>query len=127
MHVQKYQACSTPPSPAATNCGATVAHLHASLFPTRLALMRWMYGGDVPHVHSCTHHIARAAWYNQAQDRLQAWLEAGGFHTDEPDNTGSAVQDGLSPSRRRGDARRSDARRSDARRGNDRNGDARCK
>jgi len=127
VQIEKYQACSTPLSPTATNCGTTVAHLHASLFPTRLALARWMYGGDVPHVHSCTRHIARAAWYDQAQDRLQAWLEAGGFHTPEPDNTDSAVHDGLSPSRRRGDARRGDARRGDARRGDNREGDARCK
>jgi hypothetical protein len=104
VQVEKYQACSTSLLPAATSCGATVAHLHASLFPTRLAMARWMIGGATPHVHSCTRHIARAAWYDQAQDRFQAWLEAGGFHTPEPDNTGSAIQDGAPQARRRGDS-----------------------
>ncbi|WP_141832465.1 hypothetical protein [Herbaspirillum sp. SJZ107] len=47
----------------------------------------------MPHVQSCTHHIARAAWYDEAQVRFQAWIEAGGFHLHDPDHTDSATQD----------------------------------
>jgi hypothetical protein len=54
---------------------------HVSAFPARLALARWMQGGDIPHVYSSTHQApARAAWYAQAQRDFQAWLENGGFH-----------------------------------------------
>jgi hypothetical protein len=115
VQTEKYQAYGTPLSQAATRCGATVADLHASLFPTRLALARWMVGGDTPHVHSCTHHMARATWYDQAQDGFQAWLEGGGFHSLDPDNIGSAIQDGSPKYPWRSNAQHIDARRSDAR------------
>lgn len=130
MQIEKYQGCSNSLSTVATSCGATVAQSHASLFPTRLALARWMYGGDIPHVHSCTHHIARAAWYEQAQQEFQAWIDAGGFHVPELVHADSAIQDGSAYQRRSNDiarggvwrlagqcshARRGDARRSDAR------------
>jgi hypothetical protein len=60
---------------------------YVAAFPTRLALARWMRGGDVPHVVSSTHNVPmRAAWYAQAQDQFQAWLEDGGFHRPEPDS-----------------------------------------
>jgi hypothetical protein len=117
MQVEKHQGCSNPLSGAATSCGATVAQAHSALFPARLALARWMYGGDVPHVHSCTHHIARAAWYDQAQDKFQAWIDAGGFHSPELGHTDSAIQDAALPRRRRGDGHCSDGHRSDGRRG----------
>ena len=106
MQIEKHQACMNPLSSTATSCGASVAQTHSALFPARLALARWMYGGDIPHVHSCTHHIARATWYDQAQDRFQAWIDAGGFHIPEPGHTDSAIQDGSRPQRRRSDARR---------------------
>ncbi|WP_323140451.1 hypothetical protein [Massilia phyllosphaerae] len=47
----------------------------------------------MPHVHSCAHHIARAAWYDEAQARFQAWIEAGGFHLHDPDHADSATRD----------------------------------
>lgn len=93
MQIKKNQGCIDPLATVATSYGATAAQSHASLFPTQLALARWMYGGDMPHVHSCTHDIARAAWYDQAQARFQAWIEAGGFHLHEPDPTDSALHD----------------------------------
>ena len=56
---------------------------YVAVFPTRLALARWMRGGDVPHVVSSTRNVpARAAWYAQAQSQFQAWLENGGFHAE---------------------------------------------
>jgi hypothetical protein len=93
VQIKKNQGCIDPCATVATSCGATAAQSHASLFPAQLALARWMYGGDTPHVHSCTHHIARAAWYDQAQARFQAWIDAGGFHLHEPEHTDSAIQD----------------------------------
>jgi hypothetical protein len=59
----------------------TVAHHHASLFPARMALARWTRGGDIPHVHAAEQNMPmRAAWYAEAQQRFQSWLDAGGFH-----------------------------------------------
>jgi hypothetical protein len=56
------------------------AHYVAAL-STRLALERWTKGGDIPHVYSYTRHVpTRAAWYAQAENQFQAWLEKGGFH-----------------------------------------------
>lgn len=99
MQIKKTQGCIDPLATVATSCGATAAQSHSSLFPAQLALARWMYGGDVPHVHSCTHHIARAAWYDEAQARFQAWIDAGGFHLHAPDDTDSAIRD-ASPDQR---------------------------
>ena len=60
---------------------------YVAVFPTRLALERWMRGGDVPHVMTMTHNVpARAAWYARAQGQFQAWLGDGGFHRAEPDS-----------------------------------------
>lgn len=33
----------------------------------------------------------RAAWYEQAQRRFQAWLETGGFHQPEPGSPDSVI------------------------------------
>jgi len=99
VQIKKNQGCIDPFATVATSCGATAAQSHSSLFPAQLALARWMYGGDTPHVHSCTHHIARAAWYDEAQARFQAWIDAGGFHLHEPDHTDSAIPDALSERR----------------------------
>jgi len=56
---------------------------YVAVFPTRLALARWMRGGDIPHVTSSTRNVpARAAWYAQAQSQFQAWLANGGFHAE---------------------------------------------
>jgi hypothetical protein len=42
-----------------------------------------MQGGDIPHVYSYTRYVPpRAAWYAQAQNQFEAWLEKGGFHTE---------------------------------------------
>jgi hypothetical protein len=61
---------------------------YVAVFSARLALARWMRGGDIPHVLSSTHDDvpARAAWYAQAQNQFQSWLEDGGFHRPEPDS-----------------------------------------
>jgi len=93
VQIKKTQGCIDPLATVAAGCGATAAQSHSSLFPAQLALARWMYGGDVPHVHSCTHHMARAAWYDEAQARFQAWIEAGGFHLHDPDHADSVTQD----------------------------------
>jgi hypothetical protein len=93
VQIEENQGRNSPRSSAATSAGASVAQAYSALFPTRLALARWMYGGDTPHVHSCTHHMARASWYDQAQQQFQAWIDAGGFHEPEPDHTDSAIRD----------------------------------
>jgi hypothetical protein len=85
VQIEKKQNHSTPSSFAATSSGTKVAHEYAAIFPTRLALARWTRGGDIPHVHCFEHELPmRAAWYEQAQRRFQAWLESGGFHQPEP-------------------------------------------
>jgi hypothetical protein len=85
VQIEKKQNHSTPSSTAATSSGTKVAQEYAATFPTRLALARWTRGGDIPHVHCFEHQLPmRAAWYEQAQRRFQAWLEAGGFHAPEP-------------------------------------------
>jgi hypothetical protein len=71
-----------------------VAQEYAAIFPTRLALARWTRGGDIPHVHCFEHQLPmRAAWYEQAQRRFQAWLETGGFHQPEPGSLDSVIAD----------------------------------
>jgi hypothetical protein len=57
----------------------SLARSHTALFPTRLALARWISGGDVPHLHNAGHAPLRAAWYASAQRDFQAWLERGGL------------------------------------------------
>ena len=57
----------------------TIARLHASGFPARLALARWQYGGEAPHLHPGVPAL-RAAFYAGARRDFQAWLECGGFH-----------------------------------------------
>jgi hypothetical protein len=85
VQIEKKQNHSTPSSFAAKSSGTKVAQEYAATFPTRLALARWTRGGDIPHVHCFEHQLPmRAAWYEHAQRRFQAWLEAGGFHEPEP-------------------------------------------
>jgi hypothetical protein len=85
VQIEKKQNRSTPSSTVAKSSGTKVAQEYAATFPTRLALARWTRGGDIPHVHCFEHQLPmRAAWYEQAQRRFQAWLEAGGFHAPEP-------------------------------------------
>jgi hypothetical protein len=81
VQIEKKHCYSIIPASMVTSRGTTVAEQHASLFPTQLALARWMHGGDIPHVHAseCAMPM-RARWYRQTQDRFQAWLDAGGFH-----------------------------------------------
>jgi hypothetical protein len=55
-----------------------IARYHAALFPTRLALSRWQYGGHIPHLHHGAPAL-RAAWYATARRDFQAWLDRGGF------------------------------------------------
>jgi hypothetical protein len=85
VQIEKKQNHSTPSSFAAKSSGTKVAQEYAATFTTRLALARWTRGGDIPHVHCFEHQLPmRAAWYEQAQRRFQAWLESGGFHEPEP-------------------------------------------
>ena len=70
-----------------------MAKTHSALFPTQLALARWRYGGDTPHVFACTRTLSRAAWYDQAQQQFQAWIDAGGFHQPEPEHTDCTIPD----------------------------------
>ena len=92
MQIEKKQNHSTPSSFAAKSSDTRVAQEYAAIFPTRLALARWTRGGDIPHVHCFEHQLPmRAAWYEQAQRRFQAWLETGGFHQPEPGSLDSVV------------------------------------
>ena len=94
MQIEKKQNHSTPSSSAAKSSGTKVAQEYAAIFPTRLALARWTRGGDIPHVHCFEHQLPmRAAWYEQAQRRFQAWLETGGFHQPEPGSIDSVIAD----------------------------------
>lgn len=94
MQIEKKQNQSTPSSFAATSSGTKVAQEYAATFPTRLALARWTRGGDIPHVHCFEHELPmRAAWYEQAQRRFQAWLESGGFHQPESGSLDSVIAD----------------------------------
>jgi hypothetical protein len=94
VQIEKKQNHSTPSSFAAKSSGTKVAQENAAIFPTRLALARWTRGGDIPHVHCFEHQLPmRAAWYEQAQRRFQAWLETGGFHQPEPGSVDSVIAD----------------------------------
>nr|WP_156133562.1 hypothetical protein [Massilia sp. JS1662] len=94
MQIEKKQNHSTPSSFAAKSSDTKVAQEYAAIFPTRLALARWTRGGDIPHVHCFEHQLPmRAAWYEQAQRRFQAWLESGGFHQPEPGSLDSVIAD----------------------------------
>lgn len=94
VQIEKKQNHSTPSSLAAKSGGTKVAQEYAAIFPTRLALARWTRGGDIPHVHCFEHQLPmRAAWYEQAQRRFQAWLESGGFHQPEPGSLDSVIAD----------------------------------
>jgi hypothetical protein len=94
VQIEKKHNHSTPSSSAAKSSGTKVAQEYAAIFPTRLALARWTRGGDIPHVHCFEHQLPmRAAWYEQAQRRFQAWLETGGFHQPEPGSLDSVIAD----------------------------------
>jgi hypothetical protein len=81
VQIEKKHCSSTLPAFTAMRPDTTVAHDHASLFPTQMALARWTRGGDIPHVHAAEQNMPmRSAWYAQAQQRFQDWLDAGGFH-----------------------------------------------
>ena len=85
MQIEKKYCYNALPSLPAISRGTTVAEEHAAFFPTQLALARWTRGGDVPHVPAFEHEMpVRAAWYAQAQAQFQAWLDAGGFHRNQP-------------------------------------------
>lgn len=59
----------------------TIIREQSALFPTRLALGRWMMGGDFPHLHDAgaARLPLRAAWYASATRNFQDWLDCGGF------------------------------------------------
>jgi hypothetical protein len=81
VQIEKKHCYSILSASAATSGGTTVAQHHASLFPTQLALARWMSGGDTPPVRASECPMPmRAAWYAQMQDHFQSWLDTGGFH-----------------------------------------------
>jgi hypothetical protein len=66
----------------------TIVREQSALFPTRLALGRWMIGGDFPHLHgyAAARLPLRAAWYASATRNFQDWIECGGFaQNDEGD------------------------------------------
>jgi hypothetical protein len=87
VQIEQQQTRSPFLATAALDAQARSAADYVAVFPTRLALARWMRGGDVPHVMASTHNVPmRAAWYAQAQGQFQAWLEDGGFHRPEPDS-----------------------------------------
>ena len=56
-----------------------LAQFYVSGFPAQLALARWQYGGETPHLHPGVPAL-RAAFYAAARHDFQAWLECGGFH-----------------------------------------------
>jgi hypothetical protein len=75
----------------------TMASEHSALFPTKLALARWMSGTSQPHLHNDDGLPLRAAWLGRAQRDFQAWLDHGGFtqhdgphHVDPPAPDGQA-------------------------------------
>jgi hypothetical protein len=81
VRIEKKYCNSTLSAFAAISCDTTVDQHQASLLQTRMALARWMRGGDIPHVHASERHMPmRATWYAQAQRQFQDWLDAGGFH-----------------------------------------------
>jgi len=96
VQIEKHQSCKQPPCAAVTSRDPRVASEHSTLFPMRLALARWMHGGDTPHVfaEAAIRQLPRAAWYAQTQRDFQAWLDAGGFHLPEAAATGAASHDG---------------------------------
>jgi hypothetical protein len=66
----------------------------SAMFPTRLALARWMSGSDLPHLHPA-HPPLRGAWLAKAQRDFQAWLDKGGFvQHDADDNSLTKSSDG---------------------------------
>ena len=87
MQIEQHQNRFAPLPAALLEPQGCPAAEYVAVFPTRLALARWMRGGDIPHVVSSTRNVpTRAAWYAQAQSQFQAWLEDGGFHRPEPDS-----------------------------------------
>ena len=79
MHTDT-QPTDGPFPPAAKHVeGSPIATIHAAQFPARLALARWQYGGDTPHLHPGVPAL-RAAFYEGVRLEFQAWLESGGFH-----------------------------------------------
>ncbi|MGB9109920.1 MAG: hypothetical protein WCC39_14655 [Telluria sp.] len=83
MQTQQEQNGYPFPPRMSTNLASQTADEYVAVFPTSLALARWMRGGDIPHVFSSTRDVpVRAAWYDEAQRRFQSWLEHGGFHAD---------------------------------------------
>ncbi|GAB3459572.1 hypothetical protein GCM10027321_17630 [Massilia terrae] len=53
------------------------AREQSAIFPTKLALVRWMSGAE-PQLHHSQPPL-RAAWLAKAQRDFQAWLDDGGF------------------------------------------------
>jgi hypothetical protein len=72
-----------------------IAHEQSALFPTRLALARWMSGSDLPQLHRA-HPPVRAAWLAKAQRDYQAWLDRGGFVQHDEDEVADKSSDGES-------------------------------
>ena len=84
MQIDKQQSQDTMPVPVATSYDPKIAQHHLIALPTRMALMRWTRGGDVPHVLAANQDVShRAAWYGRMQDDFQSWLAAGGFHQND--------------------------------------------
>jgi hypothetical protein len=71
------------------------AREQSAVFPTRLALARWMSGSDLPHLHHA-HPPLRAAWLAKAQRDFQAWLDRGGFVQHDQDEVAGKLSGGES-------------------------------
>lgn len=81
VQIDKHNSPDIVPGPVARSHEQRIAQRHLIALPTRLAMMRWMRGGDIPHIPAPGRDASkRAAWYGRMQRDFQAWLEAGGFH-----------------------------------------------
>lgn len=70
------------------------AREQSAIFPTKLALARWMSGAD-PELHNVNPPL-RAAWLAKAQKDFQAWLDQGGFVQHDEGATASGASSGES-------------------------------
>jgi hypothetical protein len=96
VQIEKKPSMSIFPVPPLTGHEFPVAQQHLADLPTRLALMRWTRGGDIPHPPAPPREMwRRATWYGSLQNEFQAWLTAGGFHAADLDDD----EDGDAPLR----------------------------
>jgi hypothetical protein len=81
VQIEKRVNVSILPVPSMAGNDFPVAQQHLATLPTRLAMMRWTRGGDIPHPPAPPREMwRRAAWYGGLQNGFQSWLKDGGFH-----------------------------------------------